>query len=90
MERYDKVEIRCPKLGCEITFGYCRQEQGDLPCVRIIGCWQPYFPVEKYLKETMSDVDQERFFNAEPRGRMATIFETVERIKSQTGSKPES
>lgn len=83
MNRYDKVEIRCPKLGCEITFAYCKQEQGDLPCARTIGCWKPYFPVEEYLKEILSDVDKERFHNARSQGRMATIFETVDRIKSQ-------
>lgn len=84
MNRYDKAEIRCPKLGCEITFAYCRQEQGDLPCARTVKCWQPYFPVEKYLEEILSDDDRARFYNTEPQGRLATIFETVDRIKNKT------
>lgn len=85
MNKYDKAEIRCPKLGCEITFAYCKKEQGDLPCTRIIRCWQQYFPVKQYLKEIMSNADQERFHAARPKGRIASIFETVERIKSQKG-----
>jgi len=86
MNRYDTVEIRCPKLGCEITFAYCRQEQGDLPCARTIKCWEPYLPIEAYLTEILSEADQERFRAALPQGRMATIFETVDRIKGQQGA----
>lgn len=83
MKRYDKVEIRCPKLGCEITFAYCKQEQGDLPCARAIKCWQPYFPIDAYLNKILSDADRERFYNTQPQGRLATIFETVDRVKNQ-------
>lgn len=83
MSRYDKVEIRCPKLGCEITFAYCRQEQGDLPCARTVKCWQPYISVEGYLNETLSREDRERFYNTPPKGKIATIFDTVAEIEGR-------
>ncbi len=46
--------IRCPRLGGEAPFTYCMQEAGDLPCHRIIVCWQAYFPVEAYLRKKLS------------------------------------
>ena len=31
--------LRCPRLGHEVTVGYCRRETGAKPCRSIMDCW---------------------------------------------------
>lgn len=81
MKNYDNLEIRCPRLGGEVTFSYCEQEGGDNPCVRIITCWQSFFPVEAYLKGRMSQEAWERFLGHAPKDKVSTLIELIEAAK---------
>jgi hypothetical protein len=83
MHRYDNLEIRCPRLGHELKFSYCRRESGDLPCHRTIRCWQPFFPVEAYLGEILSAAEWERFSRQGPGDKMTTLIDLIERAKSR-------
>jgi hypothetical protein len=83
MHRYDHLEIRCPRLGHELKFSYCRREAGDLPCHRTIQCWQASFPVEVFLKEFLSAVQWERFSGQVPKDKMSTLLDLIERAKSR-------
>jgi hypothetical protein len=80
---YDHLEIRCPRLGGEVTFSYCQVEGGDLPCPRIIICWHPYFPVEAYLKAKLTQDQWDRLFNQEPKHKVTTIVEIIEAAKKR-------
>jgi hypothetical protein len=82
---YDHLEMRCPRLGGEVLFSYCKQEGGDLPCPRIIACWQPYFPVEAHLKEKLTSAQWDRFFNQTPKHKLTTLVEVIEAAKKRKG-----
>jgi len=81
--QHDSKLIRCPKLGDEITFGYCLQESGDLPCVRIIQCWQAVFDVAALLKEHLTSGQWERFICAQPKDKIINLIEIIEKAKSK-------
>jgi len=81
--QHDSKLIRCPKLGDEITFGYCLQESGDLPCVRIIQCWQAVFDVAALLKEHLTSGQWERFICAQPKDKVINLIEVIEKAKSK-------
>ena len=83
--KYDHLEIRCPRLGGEVTFSYCRVEGGDLPCPRIMICWQPYFPVEAYLRENLTQSQWDRLFNQPPTDKITTLVELIEKAKKEKG-----
>jgi len=48
------MKIRCPKLGHEVEFDYCRRENNGLPCSRAIMCWSGYFDVESFFRIELS------------------------------------
>ena len=77
------MEIRCPKLGGQVTFAYCLKEAGELPCARIINCWHPYFPVEDYIRKRLTPADWERCFNQKPKEKILTLVELIEAAKKQ-------
>ncbi len=80
---HDHKLIRCPKLGDEMTFAYCREEADHLPCARIIPCWQAAFDVAAWLKENLSPEQWERFTSAPPRDKMSSLIEIIEKAKKQ-------
>jgi hypothetical protein len=83
MKNYNELEIRCPRLGGEVTFSYCEREGGDRPCLRIINCWQPVFPVETYLRGSMSQDAWESFSGQTPKDKVSTLIELVEAAKKR-------
>lgn len=70
--------IRCPRLGGEAPLTYCLQEAGDLPCHRIAFCWQPFFPVEAYLRKMLPQQKWEQFVERKPKEKIASLLELVE------------
>ena len=80
MNRYDELMTRCPRLGSEITFAYCRIEQGHLPCSRLIACWSPSIPVAAWLDEMLSPGQLEQFTGSSGKDRLTVLFEIVESL----------
>ena len=82
MTRYDHLEIRCPRLGGEVTFAYCRKEAIDLPCARIIYCWGVVFPVEAYLRESLGEKKWEMVCRQTPRDKVVTLVDLAQTAKN--------
>lgn len=74
--------IRCPRLGHEIPFSYCRRENSGLPCSRAITCWQDHFDVSGYLNSELTPDEWKASFETPPKPKMLTLFELIQRAKS--------
>ena len=86
MESYDSLLIRCPRLGGEVTFAYCRVEGGDLPCMRIVVCWQRCLPIADYLREKLAPLQLKRFAQQQPKERIVTLVELIDAAKKVAGN----
>jgi hypothetical protein len=75
--------IRCPKLGDEMTFSYCLQESGELPCARIIRCWSSFIDVESLLKDKLAPDKWNNFINIQSKDKVASLIELIETAKSK-------
>jgi hypothetical protein len=73
--------IRCPRLGDEMTFAYCLQEAGELPCARIVHCWSPVFNVEPFLREKMPPEKWEKFTSLPPGDKVVSLIDMIEKAK---------
>jgi len=82
---YDNLEIRCPRLGGEVTFAYCQKEGGDLPCPRILACWQPRCDVETYLRGKLTKTEWDCCFNRPSKDKVTTLIELIEAAKKRKG-----
>jgi hypothetical protein len=80
---HDHKLIRCPKLGDEMTFAYCLQESGDLPCARIVRCWSSCFDVESFLKQTMPPEKWDFFANSRQPDKVTSLIEMIEAAKAK-------
>jgi hypothetical protein len=77
----EELWMRCPRLGGEAPFTYCLQEAGELPCHRIVVCWQPFFPVEACLRKMLSPEKWEEFTARKPKEKIASLVELIEEAK---------
>jgi hypothetical protein len=83
MKLYSELIIRCPRLGGEVPFSYCEREAGELPCRQVVRCWNAGFPVEEYLRETLTPEVWDRFRSEVPKDRMTTLLDSVEAAKQR-------
>ena len=77
---------RCPRLGHELTFGYCRQEAGRKPCRLILDCWWERFDVRSFLQanlpeEVMAGV--ERAGAAPPPPKVQSLVDLIQQAKDR-------
>ena len=88
-EHDQDVHPRCPRLGHELTFGYCRQETHGKPCRLILSCWWERFDVRSFLQanlpeEAMAQV--ERANTAPPPSKVLSLLEMVQQAKERIAS----
>jgi hypothetical protein len=81
IEEHDSLITYCPQLGGEVPFRYCRTINEDLPCGRIMVCWEFRIEISKFMGEHYS-VDQiQCALTAPTKTRLDTILELIEKAK---------
>jgi hypothetical protein len=81
IEEYDTLILRCPQLGGEVPFKYCRTLNEDLPCRKIVVCWEFRLEIAKFLGEHYSIDQIERALAPPIKSRIETILELIEKAK---------
>ena len=79
----DDYEIRCPRLGHQIYFSYCRQENQGLPCFKTLDCWHTHFDVQAHLQAELTPEDYEKTFCKQVKPKMLSLLELIEQAKKQ-------
>ena len=74
----DSYQIRCPRLGHQIYFSYCRIENMGNPCIRTLDCWFEHFNVEEYLRSKLSPEEFENFFNRPIKAKVQSLLEIID------------
>lgn len=77
----DSFQIRCPRLGQQIHFSYCRQENMGLPCFKTLDCWYIHFQVEEYLQQELSATEWQDAFEKPSTPKMVSLAELIEKAQ---------
>ncbi len=51
----DNKNRRCPRLGSEVPFSYCRKPGEDIPCLKIFDCWWDKFDIQSFMQENYTE-----------------------------------
>jgi len=81
IEEHDALIIRCPMLGGEVPFRYCRTVNEELPCRKIIICWEFRIEIGQFLNEHYSLDEIQRALAPPTKTRLDTILELIEKAK---------
>jgi len=79
----DDYQIRCPRLGHQIYFSYCRQENQGRPCFKTLDCWHTHFDVQAYLQGELTTEEYEQAFSGKVKPKMLSLLELIEQAKKQ-------
>lgn len=77
----DKQTIRCPRLGHQIAFSFCRYENKGLPCFKALDCWYAHFPIEAHLRAELTSEEWEKSFDRPLKPKAASLLELIEQAK---------
>ncbi len=80
LKAHDGRTRRCPKLGHDLTFAYCRAPGRALPCGKVFDCWWEAFDVEGWARAHFTGDEIARIL-APPPPKTATLVELIERAK---------
>jgi len=80
----DKYMIRCPRLGHQIYFSYCRSENHGLPCTKVLDCWYTHFNVEDHLRQELSPKQWESTFSKPIKPKTASLIDLIKQAKKRT------
>ena len=83
----DDFMIRCPRLGHQIPFSYCRAENRGLPCFKILDCWHPHFSVAELLRKELTPEQWEIVFSKPPKPKLFSLIELIEQAKNRNSGK---
>ena len=83
----DSFQIRCPKLGHQIHFSYCRKENFGLPCVKTLNCWYRHFEVEQYMRDELSPEEFEQAFRKNIKPKMQSLMELINQAQKRAAKK---
>jgi len=81
----DDFCIRCPRLGHQINFAYCRAENNGLPCFKTLDCWYPFFDVHAHLSDTLSKEAFQQTFLNQVKPKISSLFDLIEQAKARKG-----
>ncbi len=81
----DHRSRRCPILGHDIRFSYCRQPGRLLPCGRVGDCWWEMFDVESFIRANYTD-EQVRQILSAPKPKVLSLIELIQQAR-QAGQK---
>lgn len=79
----EHFQIRCPRLGHQINFSYCRRENSGLPCFKVVDCWGSHFLVEDYLRRELTAGEWDKVFERRPKSKMLSLVELIEQAKER-------
>jgi len=77
IDREDHRSRRCPRLGHEVTFHYCRTQEGASICPRILDCWWETFDVASFLKDHLPPEEWRRLTSYTPKPRVVNLVELI-------------
>jgi hypothetical protein len=79
----DSKSQRCPMLGHEVQFSYCRTTGGSSPCRKIFDCWWQTFDITKFMEECYTK-EQLAEITSPPKPKMLSLFELIEQAKQNS------
>jgi hypothetical protein len=80
----DQIERRCPRLGGQVSFGYCRTSSDDHSvCWKILDCWWESFDVVQYLQNSLPEKQFNQLAHAKPRPKIVSLVELIEQAKKR-------
>lgn len=85
VDAFDERERRCPRLGGDVNFGYCRRCGEDkAPCFKILDCWWERFDVAGHLRAALPpDVFEKIAVRRPPPDKVTSLVDLIRQAQAR-------
>lgn len=84
----DDVQVRCPRLGHQVYFGYCRAENMGAPCFKTLDCWHLTFDVVGHFRQNLTEAQFAAAFVNRGRPKIQTLVDLIHQAKKNVPEEP--
>lgn len=80
----ENLERRCPRLGGEVAFGYCKACGKDKkPCFKVFDCWWEQFDVVAHMKACLSPDVFDALSTSRPQPKIASLVDLIRQAQER-------
>ena len=83
LTEYDRRSRRCPMLGHEVAFSYCRQPGQEIPCSKMLDCWWEAIDIRTFVANNYSKEIQNAMIQP-PKPKILSLIEIIEQARKAT------
>jgi len=87
IQAHDDRKRRCPMLGHEVPFSYCRAPAAQLPCRMVFDCWWETFDVEGFIRRHFSERDIQAIL-APRKDKVVSLVELIRQARKPQEPEP--
>jgi hypothetical protein len=85
-EEHDNRTRRCPMLGHDVQFSYCRQPAAKNPCRKVLDCWWEAFDIRAYVEANYDRASIEQLLSP-PKPKAMSLLELIRQAQERAGDK---
>jgi hypothetical protein len=84
----ETLERRCPRLGGDVAFGYCKHcGERKTPCFKILDCWWERFDVVDYMRSCLpADAFEALQRERKPPDKVASLLDLIQQAKDRAST----
>lgn len=80
----ERLERRCPRLGGDVAFGYCKVcGEGKTPCFKVFDCWWERFDVVAHMQACLSPDVFEALSDSRPQPKMTSLVDLIRQAQAR-------
>jgi len=81
----ERLERRCPRLGGDVAFGYCKVcGEGRTPCFKVFDCWWERFDVVAHMQACLSADAFDALSASRPQPKVASLVDLIRQAQART------
>ena len=80
----ERLERRCPRLGGDVAFGYCKAcGDGETPCFKVFDCWWERFNVVAHMQACLSPDAFKAISGSRPQPKMTSLIDLIRQAQAR-------
>ncbi len=81
----ERLERRCPRLGGDVAFGYCRVcGEGRTPCFKVFDCWWERFDVVAHMQTCLTPDAFAALSARRAQPKVASLVDLIRQAQART------
>ncbi len=80
----ERLERRCPRLGGDVAFGYCKVcGEEETPCFKVFDCWWERFDVVAHMQTYLSPEAFEALSASRPQPKVTSLVDLIHQARAR-------